>query len=105
MTMLIHSSPAVASEFLSRLPMVGDRFASPITPARMVAIRDVHSGYIRTRDGHTALLIAGTAQNVGNSPLHTIQINVSLRIRVSAASPQALFTAAATPCPPRWSRR
>jgi predicted Zn finger-like uncharacterized protein len=79
MTMLIHSSPAVASELLSRLPVVGDRFVSPVTPARMVALRDVHSGYIRTRDGHTALLISGTAQNVGDNPLHTIQIDVSLR--------------------------
>jgi predicted Zn finger-like uncharacterized protein len=78
MTILIHGSPALAAELLSRIPVVGQRFELPITPARLVALRDVHSGYIRTRDGHTALMISGNAQNVGENPLHTIQIDVSL---------------------------
>jgi predicted Zn finger-like uncharacterized protein len=79
MTMFIRSSPAAAAELLSHLPVVGDRFELPVTPARMVALRDVRSGYIRTRDGHTALLITGSAQNVGGDALHTIQIAVNLR--------------------------
>ncbi|HEX4211607.1 MAG TPA: DUF3426 domain-containing protein [Candidatus Binataceae bacterium] len=79
MTLIIRSSPAIAADLLSHLPMVGDRFELPITPARLVALRDVRSGYIRTRDGHTALLITGSAENVGADPLHTIQIAVNLR--------------------------
>jgi len=79
MTLFIRSSPAAAADLLSHLPVVGDRFELPVTPARMVALRDVHSGYIRTRDGHTALLITGSALNVGGDPLHTIQIAVNLR--------------------------
>jgi predicted Zn finger-like uncharacterized protein len=79
MTLVIRNSPAVAAELLSHLPVVGERFELPVTPARTVALRDVHSGYIRTRDGHTALLITGSAENVGADPLHTIQIAVNLR--------------------------
>jgi predicted Zn finger-like uncharacterized protein len=79
MTLFIRSSPAAAADLLSHLPVVGDRFELPVTPARMVALRDVRSGYIRTRDGHTALLITGSAQNVGGDALHTIQIAVNLR--------------------------
>jgi len=79
MTLLIRSSPATAADLLSRLPVVGDRFVRPITPARIVALRDVHSGYIHTKGGHTALVISGTAENVGLSPLHAIQIAVNLR--------------------------
>jgi predicted Zn finger-like uncharacterized protein len=79
MTLFIRSSPAAAADLLSHLPVVGERFELPVTPARMVALRDIHSGYIHTRDGHTALLITGSAENVGGNPLHTIQIAVNLR--------------------------
>ncbi|MGA2411975.1 MAG: DUF3426 domain-containing protein, partial [Candidatus Binataceae bacterium] len=79
MTLFIRSSPAIAADILSHLPVVGDRFNFPLTPARIVALRDVHSGYIHIKGGHTALMITGTAENVGLSPLHAIQIAVSLR--------------------------
>lgn len=79
MTVLIRSAPASAAEALSRLPMVGQRFILPIAPARLVAMRDVHSDYLRTKGGHTALVVTGIAENVGERPLHTIQIAVSLR--------------------------
>ena len=78
LTVLIRSGPATAAEMLSRLPKVGDRFIPPVTPARLVAMGDVHSDYLRTKDGHTALVVTGIAQNVGGLPLHTVQIAASL---------------------------
>lgn len=79
MTMLIRSAPATAAEVLSRLPKIGDRFILPIAPARLVAMRDVHADYLRTKGGHTALVVTGIAENVGGKPLHAVQIAASLR--------------------------
>ncbi len=79
MTVLIRRAPATAAEMLSHLPKVGDRFIPPITPARLVAMRDVHSDYLRTKDGHTALVVTGIAENVGERPLHAVQIAASLQ--------------------------
>ncbi|HVC45598.1 MAG TPA: DUF3426 domain-containing protein [Candidatus Binataceae bacterium] len=78
-TMLIRSAPASAADLLSRLPVVGDRFVMPITPARLVALRDVHADYLQTKGGHTGLVITGIAENVGQASLHTVQIAVTLR--------------------------
>ncbi len=77
-TVLIRSAPATAAEILSHLPKVGDRFIPPVAPARLVAIRDVHSDYLRTKGGHTALVVTGIAENVGNHALHAVQIAASL---------------------------
>jgi predicted Zn finger-like uncharacterized protein len=77
-TMLIRSAPATAAEILSHLPKVGDRFIPPVAPARLVAMRDVHSDYLRTKGGHTALVVTGIAENVGNAALHAVQIAASL---------------------------
>ncbi len=66
-TMLIRSAPATAAEMLSHLPKVGDRFVLPIAPARLVAMRDVHADYLRTKGGHVALVVTGIAENVGGS--------------------------------------
>jgi len=79
MTVLIRSAPATAAEMLSHLPKVGDRFIPPIAPARLVAMRDVHSDYLRTKGGHTALVVTGMAENVGGKSLHAVQIAASLR--------------------------
>jgi predicted Zn finger-like uncharacterized protein len=79
MTMLIRSAPATAAEMLSHLPKIGDRFVLPIAPARLVAMRDVHADYLRTKGGHVALVVTGIAENVGGAPLHAIQIAASLR--------------------------
>jgi len=79
MTVLIRSAPATAAEMLSHLPKIGDRFILPIAPARLVAMRDVHADYLRTKGGHTALVVTGIAENVGGAPLHAIQIAASLR--------------------------
>ena len=75
---LIRSAPATAAEILSHLPKVGDRFIPPVAPARLVAMRDVHSDYLRTKGGHTALVVTGIAENVGNAALHAVQIAASL---------------------------
>jgi predicted Zn finger-like uncharacterized protein len=77
-TVLIRSAPAPAAEILSHLPKVGDRFIPPVAPARLVAMRDVHSDYLRTKGGHTALVVTGIAENVGNHALHAVQIAASL---------------------------
>lgn len=78
-TLLIHGSPATAADILSRLPKVGDHFIMPLAPARMVAMRDVHSDYLRTKGGHTALVVTGMAQNVSERSLHAVRIAASLR--------------------------
>jgi hypothetical protein len=78
-TMLIRSAPATAAEMLSHFPKVGDRFVMPIAPARLVAMRDVHADYLRTKGGHVALVVTGIAENVGGAPLHAVQIAASLR--------------------------
>jgi predicted Zn finger-like uncharacterized protein len=79
MTMLIRSSPATAAVMLSHLPKVGDRFVTPMAPARLVAMRDVHADYLRNKGGHTVLVVTGIAENVGNKSLHAVQIAASLR--------------------------
>jgi hypothetical protein len=78
MTVLIRSAPATAAEMLSHLPKIGNRFIPPITPARLVAMRDVHSDYLRTKGGHTALVVTGIAENVSDQTLHAVQIAASL---------------------------
>lgn len=80
-TFAIHNGAAGAAEILSRFPMIGDRFTPATIPARLVALRDVHADYQRTRSGQIALVITGTAENVGLRPLHVVQIAVSLRQR------------------------
>lgn len=74
----IHNNPAGALELLNRLPVVGSRFVSPVMPARMVALRDVHAQYRRGRDGRPALVIEGQAENVSSTPLHTVGIAARL---------------------------
>jgi predicted Zn finger-like uncharacterized protein len=80
-TMAVHNAPAPTAELLSQFPLVGERFTPATVPARLVALRDVHADYERTRSGQTALVIAGTAENVGMRPLHLVQIAVNLRQR------------------------
>jgi hypothetical protein len=83
MTLLIHGAPATARELLNRLPGIGTRFASPITPAQMVVLHDVHSHYEANKNGRAALVIEGEAENVTGGPLHTIRISA----RLNAGSP------------------
>jgi len=81
MTVAIHNAPAVAGDILSRFPVIGDRFVPPTTPARLVALREVHAEYRRTRGEQVALVITGTAENVGPRRLHIVQVAVRLRDR------------------------
>jgi predicted Zn finger-like uncharacterized protein len=78
-TVLIRSAPATAAEMLSHLPKIGDRFITPIAPARLVAMRDVHADYLQTKGGHTVLVVTGIAENVGGHSLHAVQIAANLR--------------------------
>jgi predicted Zn finger-like uncharacterized protein len=78
-TVFIRSAPATAADMLSHLPKIGDRFILPIAPARMVATRDVHADYLRTKGGHTVLVVTGIAENVSERSLHAVQIEASLR--------------------------
>jgi predicted Zn finger-like uncharacterized protein len=79
MTMLIHGAPATSSVALSHLPLVGERFAIPATPAKLVALRDVDAIYQHSKEGHLALVIRGTAENVGANSLRKVQLTAALR--------------------------
>jgi predicted Zn finger-like uncharacterized protein len=83
--LMIHEAPAAAADVLNRLPVIGGHFVPPTTPARLVALREVHADYQRTRNGATALVITGTAENVGSAPLHVVQIAVNLRDQAQRA--------------------
>jgi hypothetical protein len=78
-TVFIRSAPATAADILSHLPRIGDRFITPIAPARLVAMRDVHADYLQTKGGHTVLVVTGIAENVGGHSLHAVQIAANLR--------------------------
>ncbi|MGH7915911.1 MAG: zinc-ribbon domain-containing protein [Candidatus Binataceae bacterium] len=79
LTLLIHSAPAAASEMLSHVPVIGERFMQPVMPASLVALRNVSSHYQRLKDGHTALVITGAAENVAPTALHVVRVEVDLR--------------------------
>jgi hypothetical protein len=79
MTLVIHNAPAAAEVVLAHLPFVGSDFTMPITPARLVALRDLKAAYERSKDGHVALVISGTATNLGAAPLRVVQLTAALR--------------------------
>jgi len=49
-----------------------------MVPAMLVALHDVHADYQKVKGGQTALLISGTAENVGGAPLHAVLLAVDL---------------------------
>ena len=75
---LICGEPAASARILSTAPQIGGYFARPIVPAMLVALHNVHSNYYELKGGHTALVITGTAQNVGSRPLHMVAIDADL---------------------------
>jgi hypothetical protein len=75
---LICGEPAASARILSAAPQIGGYFARPIVPAMLVALHDVHSQYYALKGGHVALVITGTAQNVGTRPLHLVGIDADL---------------------------
>jgi hypothetical protein len=79
LTLLIHGAPASSSVALSHLPLVGERFVIPATPAKLVALRGVDTGYQHSKEGQLALVISGTAENVGATSLRKVQLTAALR--------------------------
>jgi hypothetical protein len=75
---LICGEPAASARILSASPRIGGYYARPIVPAMLVALHGVHSQYYALKGGHTALVITGTAQNVGSRPLHLVGIDADL---------------------------
>jgi hypothetical protein len=74
----VHLEPTSVIRILSRAPRIGANFQPPTVPAMLVALHDVRADYQRTKGGQTALLISGTAENVGGSPLHAVLLAVDL---------------------------
>ena len=79
LTLLIRSAPEDSSVGLSYLPIIGDRFVIPATPAKLVALRDVYAAYQRSKEGQNTLVISGTAENIGTASLRIVQLTAALR--------------------------
>jgi predicted Zn finger-like uncharacterized protein len=77
-SLAIHIAPAPVARVLSQIPQVGANFERPTVPAMLVALHDVHADYQQIKGGQTALLITGTAENVGGTPLHAVLLAVDL---------------------------
>lgn len=75
---IISDEPAASARILSGAPRIGEYFARPIVPAMLVTLHDVRPEYYSLKGGHVALVITGTAQNVGNRPLHLVGIDADL---------------------------
>jgi predicted Zn finger-like uncharacterized protein len=77
-SLAIHLQPAPVARILSQIPQVGTNFERPMVPAMLVALHDVRADYQQIKGGQTALLISGTAENVGGTPLHAVLLAVDL---------------------------
>ena len=77
-SLAVHVQPAAAVRLLSQAPRVGQNFQPPTLPAMLVALHDVHSDYQKVKGGQTALVISGTAENLGGAPLHAVLLAVDL---------------------------
>ena len=75
---MISGDPLASARLLSQTPKIGDYFASPVLPAMLVSLHDVHSEYRVLKGGNRALVVSGIAQNAGNHPLHLVQIDADL---------------------------
>jgi len=71
----ISNQAAASRDLLSHIPGIGDYFAPP---APTVALRDIHAEYQRLKGDQPALMISGHADNLGQSPLHAIQLAIEL---------------------------
>ncbi|MBV8454095.1 MAG: zinc-ribbon domain-containing protein [Deltaproteobacteria bacterium] len=79
LTLFIHGAPAASLAALSYLPVIGDRFVIPATPAKLVVLRDVNAAYQHSKAGQNTLVISGTAENVGTTSLRIVQLTAALR--------------------------
>jgi len=77
-SMVICGEPIASARMMSGIPGFGARFTRPIVPATLVALHQVRAQYVPIKGGATALVVSGTAENVGNDPLHDILIAVDL---------------------------
>jgi predicted Zn finger-like uncharacterized protein len=77
-TLLIHGAPGRASAVLSSLPLIGDRFVQPATPAKLVALRDLNAVYQQGKEGRKALLVSGSAENVSTESLRLVQLTAAI---------------------------
>ena len=77
-SILICAEPVASARLLSQAPRIGGYFARPIVPAMLVALQEVRTDYRRLKDGQAALVVGGTAHNVGNRPLHLVEIGAEL---------------------------
>ncbi|HUY26552.1 MAG TPA: zinc-ribbon domain-containing protein [Candidatus Binataceae bacterium] len=77
-SMAICGEPVASARMLSQAPGLGAHFTRPIVPAMLVALHNVRAQYQPIKGGAVALLVSGTAENVGNDPLHEILIAVTL---------------------------
>jgi predicted Zn finger-like uncharacterized protein len=75
---VICGTPIASARALSALPMIGGQFARPIVPATLVALHGVGSSYRQIKSGEQALVITGSAENVGQQPLHAILLSIDL---------------------------
>jgi predicted Zn finger-like uncharacterized protein len=79
LTLFIHGAPAGSLAVLSYLPVIGNQFVIPATPAKLVALRDVYATYQHSKEGRNTLVISGTAENVGTASLRIVQLTATLR--------------------------
>jgi len=77
-SMLICGAPSASARLLGELPVMREHLKRPIVPAMLVALSDVQAEYRTLKGGHRALVITGTAENVGSRPLHVVQVAVDL---------------------------
>ncbi len=78
LSLLLCGEPQASMRMLATAPILNRHFQMPILPATLVALSDVHAAYRTIKGGHAALVVTGTARNVGPRPLHAIQIAVDL---------------------------
>jgi len=79
-TVAIVGSPAISAGIISNLPLLSEHFHKPDPAPRRVALTNLRGQYQYLKDGAgtPALIITGEAHNVSPSPLHLVQIVVTL---------------------------
>ncbi len=78
LTFILGISPSFSRSLLSQLPVIGADFTTAPAHQVPITLRDIHAEY-RVLDSHRrALIVSGIAENHGDTPLHTVQVGVSL---------------------------
>jgi predicted Zn finger-like uncharacterized protein len=74
-SVMISNQAAASLYLLGHVPGLADYFNTPAAP---VALHQPHAEYQRLKDGQAALIVSGDAENVGQNPLHAVQIAIDL---------------------------